>query len=314
MKLVFFGTPEVSRKFLEELHKEHEICAVVCQPDKPAKRGFHLQEPPVKTFAKEKAITVFQPEKFDPETAGELKKLGADVGVVISYGKLIPKDAFTAPSFGCFNIHFSLLPKYRGAAPVQWALINGENETGVTTFWLEETLDTGPLLVQEKTEILPQDDAVTLMDRLTLIGIRAMNATLDRIRKGQCAGAPQKGAATFARSLKKSDGKIDWSKPAAEIVNLVRGTKPWPGAYFHVGKGRNGNGTVKVIKAVVADEVPREGAGPGTVVSVKNPRGFTVKCGSGSLIVEEVHPENRKAMDARAFVQGSRLSVGDALR
>lgn len=311
MKIIFFGTPGVAVPFLAELCSSEEVAGVVAQPDKPAERGQKLKAPAVKTLAEEKGLRVFQPQKPGDELAAGIKDLKPDVGVVVSYGRLIPESVFTAPAYGCFNVHFSLLPKYRGAAPVQRALMNGEAETGVTTFWIEKTLDSGPVLVQKKLKISPDDDAVSLRMKLGALGIEAMNETLARIKRGECAGTPQQGEPTLAPALKKEDGRIDWKRPAAELHNLVRGTKVWPGAYVIIPGGKLAGHRLKILKVRVREDAPA--GGPGTVTGVEKDLGFVVKCGKGSLLVEEVHLENKNPVPAWSFWQGRQLNIGESL-
>jgi methionyl-tRNA formyltransferase len=312
VKIIFFGTPEIAVPFLKELRVKEDIAGVVAQPDKPAERGQKLRSPAVKTFAAENGIPVFQPQNPDGALAGQLKELKPDVGVVVSYGRLIPEAVFTAPALGCFNVHFSLLPKYRGAAPMQRALMNGEAETGVTTFWIEKTLDSGPVLVQKKLRISADDDAVTLALKLTACGIEAMNETLDRIRKGECAGVPQQGEPSFAPPLKKEDGRINWALPAKAVHNLVRGTRVWPGAYTVIPGGKLEGKRLKILKTRAVED-QTGAAEPGRVTGTEKDRGFIVKCGEGSLAVEEVHLENKNPVPAWSFWQGRSLSIGDKL-
>lgn len=305
MKVVFFGTPQVAVPFLEALVEGgHQVVTVVCQPDKPSGRKMQLTPPPVKTFAEAKNIPVLQPAKLDQNSADTISSLKADVGVVVAYGKLIPRSVFSAPFYGCFNVHFSLLPLYRGAAPYQWALINGERETGVSLFWLEETLDSGPLLTQTKTAIMPQEDAPALMARLTEFGINDMIETLEQIKAGNCTGKKQEGTPTFAPQLKKETGRIDWAKPAQEIFNLLRGTKPWPGVYTTFK-----NETLKILSASVLDS----SGVPGSFLELIKDKGFVIGCGEGSLLVTEVHPANKKAMPAWSYANGLHLQPGDKL-
>ncbi len=314
MKIIFFGTPEIAAQFLREIIKTENVAAVVTQPDKPAGRGRQVLFTKVKSVAVENNIPVFQPAKFDAGVINSLSDLKADVGVVISYGKLIPKQVFTLPALGCFNIHFSLLPKYRGAAPIQTALINGEPETGVSTFWLEETLDTGPVIVEKHAPINPQDDAITLEDKLVTLGFEALFETFSKIASGACAGTAQKGTPSFAPSLTKESGKIAWEKSAREIVNLARGTRKWPGAWTKFVTGSQSGKTIKILKARALDSCPGElipVKEPGTICGLIKNDSFVVACGSGFLAVEEVVAEGKKPMPAWAYWQGSRLKVGD---
>ncbi|MBN1622184.1 MAG: methionyl-tRNA formyltransferase [Endomicrobiales bacterium] len=314
MKVLFFGTPQIAVPYLEELLNSEEVVGVVTQPDKPKDRGHQLHEPPVKECAKKRGIPVFQAEKFTEEAVDKLKTLNPEVGVVISYGRIIPEKVFKIPVFGCFNIHFSILPKYRGAGPIQWSLINGEKETGITTFWIEKTLDSGPILVQKILSIEDTDDSVTLKRKLIPLGIKAMQETLSFVKQNKCKGEPQKGEPTFAPSLKKEDGRIDWAKSASEIHNLIRGTKPWPGAYTTIKEGNQKGKLIKILKAyLISDSCKNESASIGQIADIVKNKGFVVRCGKGSLLIEEVHLENKKPMPAWAFLQGFRLKAGDII-
>jgi len=299
----------VAARFLNELIMTEQVVGVVSRPDRPRGRGLELQAPETKTLALRHNITVFQPEKFTPEAVAQIKSLKPDVGVVVSYGRLIPREVFSLPAFGCFNIHFSLLPAYRGAAPMQWVLINGETKTGVTAFWLEETLDSGPVLVQQQCDIAPGDDIFTLEEKLVTLGIGVMQRAIDCIKRGECAGKIQSGTPSFAPSLKKETGDIDWSVSAERIINLIRGTKAWPGAYSKLATGRWAGKTIKIRNARIY-EISKAHQ-PGEIIAVVKNEGFAVACGSGALLVDEVHPESKKPMPAWPFLQGGHLSPGD---
>lgn len=309
MRILFFGTPAISARFLKALLASEQVAGVVTMPDKQRGRGHKVQPPEVKIVAQENNIPVFQPEKFNDDDIKQLESLKPDVGVVVSYGKLIPQRIFTIPSYGCFNVHFSLLPKYRGAAPMQWALINGETITGVTTFWLEETLDSGPILIQKTIPIDAKDDAPALEQKLTDLGITAVKETLECISAGTCTGKIQKGAPTYAPILKKEMGKIDWSLPSERIVNLIRGTKSWPGAYSKIESGALSGVTIKFLSARVFDQDTT--AAPGEIKEIVKGKGFVVSCGKGAVLVEEIHPENKKAVSAWPFLQSGQLKIGD---
>ena len=311
LKIIFFGTPEIAEVYLKELTNSHEVLAVITRPDRPKDRGQNMMPPPVKTLALEHGIPVFQPEKFTPEITEKLISLKPEVGVVVSYGKIIPENIFKIPKLGCFNIHFSLLPKYRGAAPMQWALINGEKETGTTTFWIEKSLDSGPIIVQKKIEIRNDDDLVSLTKKLTSLGIVTMQETFDKLSNGQVKGEPQIGDFTLAHSLKKEDGKIDWSKNAVDIFNLIRGTNPWPGAFSTLKESKK---TIKILKAHVVENTEDSGIYvPGQITEIVKNCGFVVSCGQGKLMIDEVHPENKKPMSAWSFLQGCHYKVQDKI-
>ncbi|MCB4792755.1 MAG: methionyl-tRNA formyltransferase [Elusimicrobia bacterium] len=314
MKILFFGTPEIAEVYLKELIQTQEVVGIITRPDRPRDRGQKLVSPPVKILAEQNNIPVFQPEKFNDDIINNLKVLNPDVGVVVSYGKLIPENIFSVPKIGCFNIHFSLLPKYRGAAPIQWALINGEKETGVTTFWIEKTLDSGPVLVQKSIEISQDDNYLSLAKTLTALGVVVLQESFDKLKKGQSRGEPQNGTPTFAPPLKKENGKIDWSKPADVIFNLIRGTTPWPGAYSEIKEGNLKGKILKIIKAHAVQGAKYETeTSPGQIVEIVKNAGFIVRCGEGFLMIEEVHLENKKQSSAWSFLQGSHFNSGDKI-
>ncbi|MDR1696591.1 MAG: methionyl-tRNA formyltransferase [Endomicrobium sp.] len=310
MKILFFGTASISKVYLEHLHKSGHDIFCVTMPDKPASRGQKLTAPAVKTFASENNIPFIQPEKFTPETIERIQNFGADAGIAVSYGRLIPRSVFLLPRYKTFNIHFSLLPKYRGAAPVQYALLNGETETGVSAFYLEETLDTGAIIAQEKMPIDIKDTAETLFDKLVPLGIGVMNAALSRFGSGELNAVPQQGEPSYAPALKKEDGQIDWRKSAGDIYNRFRGFYPWPGVYSVISKGKSEGKRIKFIEmeAVENNTVNDE---PGKVFKIEKHKGFTVTCSAGKILVSKVQPENKPVMSAWDFIQGGQISEGD---
>ena len=232
MRIVFMGTPAASVPTLRRcLDDGHQIVAVWTQPDRPAGRGNKIAFSPVKQFAVERGLTVYQPARLKiDETKSLFRSHKADVAVVVAYGRILPDEFLTAPQKGCINVHFSLLPHYRGASPVNWAIVNGENETGVTTMFIEPTLDTGPILLQRKTEIHDAETAEKLMERLSILGADLLGETLSQL-ENILPRQQDDSRATFAPVLKKEDGLIDWSKSATEIERRVRGFQPWPNAY-----------------------------------------------------------------------------------
>ena len=311
MKAIFMGTPELAVPFLELLRTKAEIPLVVTNPDEPSGRGYEFHAPPVKQAAERLGLPVWQPTTLrDSAAASRLAALEADIGIVVAYGKLLPKDILGIPRLGFLNVHFSLLPTYRGAAPIQWALINGEARTGVTLFWLDEGMDTGPLLAQEALDI-GDDDAESLRRRLVALGAEVLASALQRLEAGEVIRRPQEGASSQAPPLKKEDGRIDWNKSAASIVQLIRGTTPWPGAYTVAAMPGGRNLRVKITRATA---LPDDHAGaPGEIRRVESGLGFDVKCHEGLLRVEEVQPEGKKAMPAWSFWQGARLKMGDKI-
>ncbi len=304
LKTLFLGNPALAVPFLARLHDKSKVVSVITSPDQPAGRGYELKEPAVKTAAKSLSLPIWQPEKLkDPAVSEQFKALGADVGIVVAYGKLIPKAILDIPKHGFINVHFSLLPKYRGAAPMQWALVNGERETGVSLFWLDEGMDTGPIFIQKKLAITDQDDSASLKNKLVALGVEALEESLARIGSGKIDRIPQTGSGSMAPLLKKENGLIDWSKPAQTIMNQIRGLTPWPGVYM-LG--------LKVLKAKV---VEAGGKGEsGSVITLVTGEGPVVKCGSDALLLLEIQPDGKKAMNAWSWWQGARLKVGEKLR
>jgi methionyl-tRNA formyltransferase len=303
MTTIFLGTPALAVPFLERLHQKTKVAAVITSPDQPAGRGYSVKAPEVKVSAQKLSLPILQPETLKvPAVVDQIRVLGADVGIAVAYGKLLPKNVLSIPKQGFLNVHFSLLPKYRGAAPIQWALINGEQETGVTIFWLDEGMDTGPIFLQKKIAIQPEDDADSLRNKLVELGVIMLTEALELMEKGQFKREPQTGAASKAPILKKEDGRIDWSKPAETIWNQLRGMTPWPGTH---------SGMVKILKAKPIFETHK--AAPGTFVRLVTGEGPIVECGSHSLALLQVQPEGKKPMSAWSWWQGARLKLGDKL-
>lgn len=305
MKVIFMGTPEFSVGTLEALIKAgHEIVLAVTQPDKPKGRGKEMQFPPVKECALSHGIPVFQPKKIrEPECIEELKKYEADVCVVIAFGQILPKEILQMTPFGCINVHASLLPKYRGAAPIQWAVINGEEVSGVTTMQMDEGLDTGDML--EKTEIVldAKETGGSLHDKLAAAGACLCVSTLEKLANHELTPEKQGESTTeYARMLDKKLGRIDWNQPACEIERLIRGLNPWPSAYTDW-EGK----TMKIWEADVVHEDSDKK--PGTVVEVTK-NGFAVQTGKGLLQVKSLQIPGKKRMEADAFLRGYPLSAG----
>ncbi len=303
MRVIFFGTPDFAVPSLRALLEAgEEVVAVVTQPDRLKGRGRRLSAPPVKEAAFSEHIPVLQPAGIrSAEFLTELAALGPDVMAVVAYGKIIPPAILKLPPMGCINVHGSLLPRYRGAAPIQRAVINGERITGVTTMLLDEGLDTGDILLREETEITDNDDAQTLGMRLSLMGASLLVRTIKDLRDNLIRPIPQEGEASYAAPLKKEDGRIDWSQPAEVISNLVRGTRPWPGAYSALNGERL---TIIRARAIASDS----GCFAGTIE--KAGEELQVCTGSGLLSIIEVQPEGKKAMTAASFVNGRRLRKG----
>jgi methionyl-tRNA formyltransferase len=310
MKIIFFGTANISKIYLEALHnKGYEIVCAVTKPDTPQGRSQKITFPQVKQFCLDNNINFIQPEKFDEGSAAYLKNLKAAVGIAVSYGKLIPETVINAPEHKCFNIHFSLLPLYRGAAPVQYALLDGQTKTGVSSFWLEKTLDSGAVIVQKETEILPKDNAQTLFDKLIPSGIEVMFETLEKIKQGTAQGTPQTAAPTFAPSFKKEDGKLNWATSASRVNNVIRALNPWPGTFTVFESGKLQGKRLKIVEAEIVSET--QNAQFGVISKIEKNKGFEVLCETGSVLVAKVQPENKPVMSAWSFLQGAKLSVGD---
>jgi methionyl-tRNA formyltransferase len=310
VKILFFGTALISKIYLEELYKNNHKIFVVTMPDKPALRGQRLTPCAVKVYALENNINFIQFEKFTTSVIETIRNFGADVGIAVAYGKLIPKTVFNLPRHRTFNIHFSLLPKYRGAAPVQYALCKGDTGTGVTSFYIQEGIDTGDIIVQEKLSIDATDNAKTLFNKLIPLGVEVMNKTLDLFQTGNINAISQIGKPSFAPTLKKESGLIDWNKSAYEICNQFRGLFIWPGTYSIVSKGRFKGKRIKFIDIEIFENNSIN-VGSGMVFSIEKNKGFTVLCAVGKILVTKVQPENKTAMPAWAFIQGGMLSVGD---
>lgn len=302
MRLAFLGTPEFAVPTLEKLIEAgHDIAAVVTQPDRPKGRSLQPAPSPVKQVALRHGLPVYQPERIRrPEAVARMAVLGTDVMVVVGYGQIIPQSVIDLPVHGIINVHASLLPKYRGAAPIQWAIVNGETHTGVTTMRIDAGLDTGDILLSAETEISPDDDALTLGRRLSFMGADLLVRTL----AGMPPGIPQdNSAATYAPILKKEDGLIDWTRPAAEIYNRVRGLLPWPGAYTYF-RGR----LLHIWKA-------RPGTGQGRSGAIwRDRRRVIAGCGGGTALeLLEVQLEGKGKISAEAFANGQRLVENDTL-
>ncbi|HVN07181.1 MAG TPA: methionyl-tRNA formyltransferase [Bryobacteraceae bacterium] len=302
MRVVFLGTPLFAVPTLESLVAAgHGVILVVTQPDRPRGRGQALAASPVKEAALRLGLPVYQPERVRrPEAFARLAEIKPDVVVVVGYGQIIPQSVIDIPPHGIINVHGSLLPKYRGAGPVQWAIANGETRTGVTTMRIDAGLDTGDMLLKAETDIGPEETAVELGARLATMGAALLAETLARI--GEIVPEKQDSAqATYAPLLKKEDGAIDWRLPARTIHNRIRGFQPWPGGYTRF-RGQQ----LHIWKSRV---LPGESAAPGQLA----PRPLRAVCGEGALELIEVQLEGRKRIGAEAFVNGQRIADGDIL-
>ena len=295
MRIIFMGTPDFAAESLEALIKGgYDIAGVFCNPDKPKGRGHRLQPPSVKLTAEKYGLTVYQPPRLNDEAQAEIKRLNPDLIVVVAYGKLLPKTVLDIPPLGCINVHGSLLPKYRGAAPIQWAVINGDKITGISTMYMAEGMDTGDVILKAETEIAKDETSGELFDRLMVLGAETLLKTLELVEKGTAPRIPQDDSrAVPAPMLKKQDGEIDWSRSAEEVSSLVRGMNPWPCAYTEL-EGKK----LKVLRAE-----PAGGSGTPGILWVKDKYPY-VYCGEGSVKLAEIQPENGKRMDGKSFLLG----------
>lgn len=307
VRVVFLGTPEFAVPSLRALLERTEVLAVITQPDRPRGRGRQVAAPPVAAIARARGLRLLQPARLrTPETIETLRALAPDVHVTVAYGKIIPREVLEIPRLGSINLHPSLLPRYRGAAPIVAAVLNGDTETGVTILYQTMELDAGDIILQRRAAIAPDDSARTLEARLAAIGADALLEALELLAAGRAPRIPQDhSAATYVGKLEKEHGRVDWTKPAPELVNLVRAMDPWPSAYT-THRGR----LLKVWKAAAE---PSAGAAPGTVLASPPGRGILVAAGQGALRMIEVQPEGRRRMSADEYARGARLAPGERL-
>lgn len=308
MKVVFMGTPDFAVPSLEMLIEKHEVVAVVTQPDKPKGRGKKMVYPIIKEKALEHNIKVLQPNKVREEEFIEvLKELNADIIVVVAYGQILPESILNIPKYGCINVHGSLLPKYRGAAPIQWSVINGEKKTGVTTMYMAKGLDSGDMLLKGEMDILEDDTFGSLRDRMSLVGAKVLEETLEKIQSGSVERIEQNhNEATYAPMIEKETGHINWEKGSDEIINLIKGMDPQPGA-FCIYKDE----VLKVWKAVKAED-KYESAKIGEIVDI-NKKGFIVKTNDGALLITEIQAKGGKRMTTDAYMRGHEIEKGSVL-
>ncbi|MBU7006614.1 methionyl-tRNA formyltransferase [Phosphitispora fastidiosa] len=315
MRIVFMGTPDFAVPCLKALKDSgHEIITVVTQPDRPKGRGHRLTPPPVKKAALEAGLRVWQPEKIKtPECVAELRQLSPDIIVVVAFGQLLSKEILEIPRYGCINVHASLLPKYRGAAPIHWAVINGESETGVTIMQMDVGLDTGDMILMGRVPVAPEDTTGTVHDKLAEMGAELLAKAINRIESGKAERVPQDNtSSSYAPLLTKEIEKIDWTRSSVEIFNLVRGLNPWPGAYTQLGD--------KILKiwgtqACTIDRIPGpipefSGHQPGEVLGIIPEVGFAVATGNGCLAVTDLQLQGNRRMKAADFVHGHNITKG----
>lgn len=306
MRIVFMGTPDFARPSLQRLVEGgHDVVGVVTQPDRPGGRGLKLICPPVKLLAQQIGLPILQPEGLKKRSFREaLGAWQADLFVVVAF-RILPVSILSMPPKGSVNLHASLLPKYRGAAPIQWALVNGEQETGVTTFFLDRDVDTGNILMQQTIPIGSDETAGQLHDRLMKTGAELLGTTVDAIGSGVARPVRQEGESTSARKLTKADGLLDWTQSAEALHNRIRGLNPYPMAFTH-----KGDKALRVLSsrrsASEADRRP-----PGEILAVEGSQGIRVQTGHGSLLITELQPEGKKRMSAEAFARGYRVEAGD---
>lgn len=307
MRVVFMGSPEFAVPCLRALAARHEVALVVSQPDKPAGRGGKLAAPPVKVAAEELGLPVAQPRSAKTgELRDALVATGAELAVVVAYGKILPRAVLEALPRGCINVHGSILPRYRGAAPVQWAVIHGEPETGVAIMQLDEGMDTGPVLLERRVAVDPDETAGELLARLAPIGAAALLEAIDGLAAGTLAAAPQDHArATHAPMLTKAHGAIDFAQPAAAVAARIRGVDPWPGAHAQL-RGQ----PVKLFRARA--DGAGAGAPPGTVLGI-DAAGARIACADGSVVIRELQAAGRKRLTAAQFAAGRGIAAGDVL-
>ena len=304
MKIVFMGTPDFAVPTLEKIHtSKFEISLVVTQPDRKKGRGKNLQAPPIKEVAEKLGLPIEQPRRIK-DTLEVLKNISPDVIVVVAYGQLIPEEILNLPKYGCLNVHASLLPKYRGAAPIHWAVINGDNETGVTIMQMDRGLDTGDMLAQEKIKININDTMGDIHDKLSIQGAELIAEVLKKLSGGIERISQDSSLAIYAPKIQRDMEKIDWKKSAFDIHNLIRGLNPWPGAYTILEE--------ESLKIWMSEIVSLEGisASPGTIINVDQDCGIDIQTGQGVIRLIELQQPGKKRMASKDFLKGKALQIG----
>ena len=309
MRVIFMGTPDFAVPSLEALLTKHEVVLVVTQPDKPKGRGKKMVPTPVKACALEHGIPVLQPEKVkEPEFVEQLRSYEPDLIAVTAFGQILSEPILEMPKYGCINVHGSLLPKYRGAAPMQWSIIDGEKVTGITTMYMAKGLDSGDMLLKAEVEITDEDTFATIHDKMAVTGANLLLDTLDQLEAGTLERIPQDhDAATYAPMITKETGHIDWSKNRQDIINLIRGLNPVPAAYTIYEEE-----VLKIFGASLSD-VQADSAANGEIVAVVK-KGFVVKCGDGCLLITEVQARGGKRMMSDAYLRGHAMKEGILLQ
>lgn len=303
------GTPDFAAIALDAVYGTGEnIVGVVTQPDKPRGRGYTLTPPPVKVKAEELGLTVYQPERVRGEEFAELlSKLDPELILVVAYGKILPVNVLEYPRYGCVNAHASLLPKYRGAAPIQRAIMEGERVTGVTAMYMDAGLDTGDMILKKYVEISDTDNFETVHDKLAVAGAEALCGVIEGIKNGTLSRTPQPEGETYAAKIENEDCKIDFSRSAREIHNIIRGLSPIPLSFTHTPDGK----LFKLVSSEVASEMGKAGV-PGEIMSLDGGK-IRVACGEGEIYITGAQPEGKKRMTSRDLINGRRVSVGDIL-
>ena len=309
MRVIFMGTPDFAVPSLEALLTKHEVVLVVTQPDKPKGRGKKMVPTPVKACALEHGIPVLQPEKVkEPEFVEQLRSYEPDLIAVTAFGQILSEPILEMPKYGCINVHGSLLPKYRGAAPMQWSIIDGEKVTGITTMYMAKGLDSGDMLLKAEVEITDEDTFATIHDKMAVTGANLLLDTLDQLEAGTLERIPQDhDAATYAPMITKETGHIDWSKNRQDIINLIRGLNPVPAAYTIYEEE-----VLKIFGAALSDG-QADSAANGEIVAVVK-KGFVVKCGDGCLLITEVQARGGKRMMTDAYLRGHAMKEGILLQ
>jgi len=309
------GTPEFAVPSLEMLLSEgHEVVAVVTQPDKPKGRGNKLCAPPVKEFAIKHNLDVLQPNKIKTlEFVEQIRALSPDLLITAAYGKILSKDLLEVPSLGCINVHGSLLPSYRGAAPIHWAIINGEKTTGITTMFTDVGMDTGDMLLRREMDITPNNTVGELHDKMAMLGAAVLKETLTELKNGTLERKPQDDAlSSYAPIISKELGLIDWNKTAQQIHDLVRGTDPWPGAYTFMNGNRMRIWQTSLAFDKDARPFKETGLAIGEIAEVNND-GILVKCLDGYILIKEVQFDSSKRMSVSEYIRGHKINVGEKL-
>ncbi|MBR4111227.1 MAG: methionyl-tRNA formyltransferase [Clostridia bacterium] len=310
MNIVFMGTPDFAVESLSKIYDNgHEVLAVVSQPDRPSGRGMKLRPTPVKEYAESKNLKVYQPEKVRRNTdfIDTLKNLKPDVIVVVAYGQILPEEILNIPKYGCINVHGSLLPQYRGSAPIQWSIINGDKTTGITTMYMDKGMDTGDMILKEEIEILDEDTFGSLYEKLKKIGGKLILETLEKISEGTAPRQKQPEEYTLAPMIEKEICKIDWNKSAIEIRNLVRGLNPMPGAYTTLDDMNYKIWMCEVLDEMVANDEP------GTVLYANEKEGLGIATGKGVISITEIQAPNSKRMFIKDYLRGNKITIGKIL-